>query len=93
MDSSASSSASLDQLRDQIDRVDDQIIDLLAQRFYLISQVGELKKELKLEAYQGGRETAILNRVVQKGGTLGLDRLLLQALFLQIFAVSRRNQK
>jgi chorismate mutase len=93
MDSSAASNDSLDLLRTEIDQVDDQIIELLGERFKLSSEVGKLKLELKLDTYQVKRETAILERLLKKGAALGLDRLLLQALFLQIFAVSRRNQE
>ncbi|EKD92485.1 MAG: hypothetical protein ACD_28C00420G0007 [uncultured bacterium] len=83
----------LDQLRQQIDKIDDQIVALLGQRFRLSLEVGTLKRKLNVTTYQAEREATILKRVVEQGSTLGLDRLLLQALFLQIFAVSRRDQE
>lgn len=83
----------IDQLRGKIDALDDQIVDLLGERFNLTGEVGELKKKEGEPVYQSGREDAILKRVVSRGKTLGLDGLLLQALFLQIFAVSKRKQR
>lgn len=83
----------IDQLRGKIDALDDQIVDFLGERFTLTGEVGELKKKEGEAVYQSGREDAILKRVVARGKTLGLDGLLLQALFLQIFAVSKRKQR
>ena len=82
----------LDDLRRKIDHVDDKIVDLLAQRFKLISELSEIKKRDGLSPYQIERERDILKRVVERGGQNGLNRLLLQALFLRIFAVSKREQ-
>jgi len=82
----------LNKLRDQIDELDNQIVDLLGERFELVQQVGELKKGSGAQVYQSGREYEIIERVVERGVALGLNPLLLQALFLQIFAVSRKSQ-
>ncbi len=82
----------LDDLRRKIDHVDDKIVDLLAERFKLISELSTVKKGNGLSPFQVERENAILKRVVERGGQNGLNRLLLQALFLQIFAVSKREQ-
>ncbi len=83
----------LDELRSKIDSTDDRIVDLLGERFRLISQVSELKKREGIDVYHRGREQDILKRVVEKGTSLGLNELLLEALFMQIFAVSRRDQE
>ena len=79
-------------LRKKIDALDDQIVDLLGERFNITGEIGELKRKGDESVYQSGREEAILKRVVVRGKKLGLDGLLLQALFLQIFAVSKRKQ-
>lgn len=83
---------SLEELREKIDALDDQIVDLLGERFRLILEVSNLKKEQNLEVYQSSREQEILVRVLERGKQYDLNPLLLQALFLQIFAVSKRNQ-
>ena len=83
---------SLDEIRRQLDRIDDQIVELLGQRFELISKVSTIKKSQGMDVYQSNREQQILDRVLAKGREKGLNPLLLQALFLQIFAVSRRDQ-
>lgn len=50
----------LSKLRDKIDAVDQQIIDLLAQRLGLVSEVGEVKTEYGLPIYVPEREAAML---------------------------------
>ncbi len=82
----------LDDFRVGIDRIDDQIVNLLGERFELISQVKEFKKKEGIATYHPGREQEILDRVEKNGEKLGLNKLLLHALFLQIFAVSKKEQ-
>ncbi len=43
----------LNELRDQIDAVDKQMLDLLAQRLALVEKVGEVKREHGLPIYTG----------------------------------------
>ncbi len=50
----------LSKLRDKIDAVDQQIIDLLAERLRLVGEVGEVKTEHGLPIYVPEREAAML---------------------------------
>lgn len=50
----------LQPLRDQIDAVDQQLIDLLSQRLKLVRQVGEVKSQHGLPIYAPDREAAML---------------------------------
>ncbi|KJY90941.1 bifunctional chorismate mutase/prephenate dehydrogenase [Vibrio neptunius] len=50
----------LNELRDQIDAVDKQILDLLAQRLSLVEKVGDVKSEHGLPIYAPDREAAML---------------------------------
>lgn len=52
----------LSKLRDQIDAVDQQIIDLLAERLRLVGEVGEVKSEYGLPIYAPDREAAMLKK-------------------------------
>ncbi len=82
----------LEKLRDEIDRIDNQIVDLLGERFEVVNRVKEVKKKGEISTYHPGREQEILDRVEARGEKMGLNSLLLHALFLQIFAVSKRAQ-
>ncbi|GLT16098.1 bifunctional chorismate mutase/prephenate dehydrogenase [Vibrio algivorus] len=50
----------LNELRDQIDAVDKQIVELLAQRLSLVEKVGEVKSKHGLPIYAPDREAAML---------------------------------
>lgn len=52
----------LSELRDQIDAVDQQLIELLAQRLNLVGKVGEVKTEHGLPIYVPEREAAMLSK-------------------------------
>ncbi|CAH0527038.1 bifunctional chorismate mutase/prephenate dehydrogenase [Vibrio hippocampi] len=52
--------AELTALRDKIDEVDKQMLDLLAQRLSLVEQVGEVKSKHGLPIYAPDREAAML---------------------------------
>jgi chorismate mutase/prephenate dehydratase len=78
----------LDQLRREIDRVDDQLLQLYNQRMELVHAVGELKNRTGAPIYRPEREQAILNRL--KGQNSGkLTDEAIDALFLEMFAVAR----
>ncbi|HCW32083.1 MAG: hypothetical protein UT36_C0008G0044 [Candidatus Peregrinibacteria bacterium GW2011_GWF2_39_17] len=82
----------LSNYRTKIDEIDDQIVELLGQRFDLILKIKNKKRKLNIAVYDQSREEKILKRVIKKGTALGLNPILLQALFIQIFTVSKRNQ-
>lgn len=54
---------SLQELREQIDRIDDEIITLLQKRLKIAKQIGELKNKLNIEVYNPQREEEILKRL------------------------------
>lgn len=77
----------LDTLRKNIDDIDDQIIKLLNQRMEHVKSIGDLKRIKHEVIYRPEREKAILERLYQQEGLL--TRQAIDAIFLEIFAVSR----
>jgi len=81
----------LKELRESIDAVDDQLINLFNQRMRYVQQVGEVKNTIGAPIYRPEREQEILTRLKQRnreaGGVLS-DRAI-EALFLELFAVAR----
>ncbi len=59
----------LDELRNEIDAIDDEILNLFLKRMEKASQVADYKKENKLSTLQKGREREILKRVSEKSGS------------------------
>lgn len=58
-------SMSLDPIRDKIDDIDRQLMDLLSQRADLVHEVGEVKKRDGLQIYAPEREEALLRKLVE----------------------------
>ena len=73
----------LDEMRQEIDKIDQQIVRLLNQRMTVAKQVAEYKKENNIAVHDGGRESKILAKV-------GEDY---QDIYREIFKVSKNLQK
>ena len=67
----------LDDLRDDIDRIDEVLVRLLNERARCVCEIGRLKKELAIEIYQPEREKEVLTHVrgVAKEGPLGAEAI------------------
>ncbi|GGN00818.1 chorismate mutase [Dyadobacter beijingensis] len=78
----------LTDLRDRIDGLDDQLLSILNERMELVKKVGELKRSSQSIIYRPEREKQILDRLAKHNNGL-LTRQAIDAIFFEIFAVSR----
>jgi len=78
----------LDDLRLQIDSIDNTLLKLYNERMELVHQVGELKNTTGAPIYRPEREQAILNRLKSQNDGKLTDAAI-DALFLEMFAVAR----
>lgn len=81
----------LNNLRNQIDSIDNQMLELLNQRMEVIKEVGKLKRINNAIIYRPEREKSILDRLNSLNGGL-LTAPAIEAIFLEIFAVSRNYE-
>lgn len=65
--------AALDKLREQINHIDDELMQLLGQRMKIADKIGEYKKNNNVTILQTNRWNHILERAFQKGTVLGLS--------------------
>ena len=67
----------LEDLRRDIDRVDEVLVRLLNERARCVCEIGRIKKELGIEIYQPDREKDVLRHVreVASEGPLGPDAI------------------
>ncbi len=80
--------AGLKELRDKLDSIDDNLLKLLNERMEVVHQVGLLKAQSGGAIYRPEREKAIIDRLdALNDGKL--NRNAIEALFLEIFAISR----
>ena len=83
----------LDDLRRDIDRIDEVLVRLLNERARCVCEIGRLKKELGIEIYQPDREKDVLRhvRAVACEGPLGSDAI--GRLFERIIDEARRLER
>jgi chorismate mutase-like protein len=83
----------LDDLRRDIDRVDEVLVRLLNERARCVCEVGRLKKALGVEIYQPDREKEVLKHVkeVAHEGPLGPEAI--GRLFERIIDEARRLER
>lgn len=88
-----SAPAELLEVRQKIDEVDRQLVLLLAERFVLTRQVGQLKAANNLEAVDRGREAEKLARIRSLCEENGLNPQLVSNIFTQIMAEVVQNHR
>ena len=80
----------LEQLRGQIDQIDDKIIALFKERMQVSDEIAMFKKEHDMPTLAPGRERALLARVAEEAGEEFADYT--ESLFRTIMAASRSYQ-
>ncbi|WP_373938270.1 bifunctional chorismate mutase/prephenate dehydrogenase [Vibrio kanaloae] len=83
----------LNELRDQIDAVDKQMLDLLAQRLALVEKVGEVKSEHGLPIYVPEREAAMLASRRQEAEKIGVPSQLIEDILRRTMRESYASEK
>jgi chorismate mutase/prephenate dehydratase len=85
----------LNELRSQIDNIDNEILRLLNKRMKIVKKVGELKNSSNAPIYRPEREKAIIERLTElskkENGILQKEHI--EAIFLEIFAISRTLER
>lgn len=74
----------LDDLRKQIDFIDNQIVDLLAERFIIVKKIGKWKKEKNLPPLDKNRWRKVLINRVKKAKELGISSKLIKKIYQAI---------
>jgi chorismate mutase len=64
----------LEKLREQINQIDDELMQLLGQRMKIADRIGNYKKENNITILQTNRWNSIIEKAFQKGEKLGLSK-------------------
>jgi chorismate mutase len=85
----------IDELRQRIDAIDEQLVTLLNTRVSCAVEVGRLKHEAGLAVYQPGRETQVLDGVRRAATALGgpLTAEAVVRIFERIIDEARRAER
>lgn len=89
---SAEYHAALEKLRQQINHLDDEMMQLLGQRMKIAERIGLYKKENNITILQTNRWNEILDRAFGKGDKLGLSREFITRYFDAVHMESINHQ-
>jgi len=91
---SAEYHAALEKLRQQINHLDDELMQILGQRMKIAEKIGEYKKNNNITILQTNRWNEILQRAVQKGETLGLSKEFITKYFdaMHMESINHQNK-
>ena len=82
----------LNQLRQQIDQLDDQLISLLAQRMAVSREIGEYKNKQNITVLQSARYNDILDRRLRQSAEQQLSPCFVRKFFACVHEESVRQQ-
>lgn len=83
---------SLEELRRMIDRVDEKLVDAMAERIRLAKKAGGVKKRRGIRMIDEKREKEVYEHVLKKASEKGLDPALVERVFELLISHSRRIQ-
>ena len=83
---------SLDSLRQQLDTIDTDLVDLLAERFALAKKIGDYKRENDMSPLQPTRWKQVLKSTLQHGSKKGISETCIHQIWEAIHMESLRRQ-
>lgn len=84
----------LDRLREQLDHIDQQILELISKRMEVVKKVGEYKLKHNLPMLDENRKKIMIENRIEKGKKLNLPTNFVRSLYKQIhdLALSREEE-
>ncbi len=82
----------IEKLRSEIDAIDEKLIDLLCERFEIVKQIADAKKELGAEIEDDVREREVIERCKDAAGDR-LDAGFIDELTRMILSYSKKIQQ
>ena len=90
---SAAFHAALEKLRQQINHIDDELVQMLSQRMKIAEQIGKYKKENNITILQTHRWNEIIEKALVKADKMGLSREFITKYFDAVHMESINHQK
>lgn len=85
-------SGSVPELRSDLERIDRQLVELVAERVRLARRIGRAKREDGRGPLDTGREATVIRRAAELGRDAGLEPEDVRELFWTIIGICRRAQ-
>lgn len=85
-------SGELERLRGEIERVDQELVSLIARRIDIARSIGEAKKAMGLPTLDPAREAQLMRRVGALAREVGLEPEDLREIYWKLISMTRRAQ-
>ena len=92
-DSDAEEEPSLDELREEIEDIDREIVDLIARRTYVADSIAQVKADRDLPTTDESQEERVMERAGRNAEHFGLDSNLVKAVFRLLIELNKVEQR
>ena len=82
----------VDRARGEIERIDRQLVTLIAERVQAAREIGRAKRDAGLRTLDPAREAVVVRRAGELAREAGLDDEVVRRIFWQLIALSRNAQ-
>jgi len=82
----------VDRARGEIERIDRQLVTLIAERVQAAREIGRAKRDAGLKTLDPAREAVVVRRAGELAREAGLDDEVVRRIFWQLIALSRNAQ-
>ena len=83
----------LEELRDEIQSIDREIVDLIARRTYVADTIAEVKNERSLATTDESQEQAVMERAGRNAEAFDVDPNLVKAIFRLLIELNKVEQR
>nr|WP_218927193.1 chorismate mutase [Halosimplex pelagicum] len=83
----------LDELRDEIQSIDREIVELIAQRTYVADTIAQVKDEQGLPTTDEEQEQAVMDRAGENAEQFDVDSNLVKAIFRLLIELNKVEQR
>lgn len=83
----------LEDLRRQIDEIDEELVEVISRRLSIMPEVAEIKRSQNVGIDQEEREREVLENIRRKAGEKGLDPDFVERIMIEIISESKKIQQ
>ena len=83
----------LDELREEIEQIDRELVELIAQRTYVATAVADVKEERGLPTTDEQQDDAVMDRAGENARRFDVDANLVKAIFRLLIELNKVEQR
>ncbi|WP_323191261.1 chorismate mutase [Halostella sp. PRR32] len=84
---------SLDELREEIESIDRELVELIARRTYVADTIAEVKEQGNLPTTDEAQEEAVIKRAVENAEQFEVDPNIVRAIYRLLIELNKVEQR